>query len=149
MTFLKADCPVGCPCPTYDCQEATTSAPTTTVSPIEINHVLVLNTRDSNNKPVVIQSAGGVGGRADIAVTALIPIGMGSAPGILKASVVTFRIFSGLHGSFNWCFSFFICDRLKYDFDKYLVMIDPTILSSQISPSGNPNALNKKRVLAW
>ena len=59
MTFLKADCPVGCPCPTYDCDEVTTSAPITTAPPVQIDHVLVLNTRNSNNKPTVIQSAGG------------------------------------------------------------------------------------------
>merc|ERR1712131_425644 len=39
-----ADCPVGCPCPTYDCNEVTTSAPITSAPPLETNHVLVLNT---------------------------------------------------------------------------------------------------------
>ena len=68
---IEENCPVGCPCSDFDCV-ATTPAPTTqapttpaptvtmpgTTTATTGNAVLVLNTLNSNNKPMVVDFNG-------------------------------------------------------------------------------------------
>ena len=75
--YIQANCPAGCPCNSFDCLETTTSpdvststAPMTTTTaittvtttsttiPATPNAVLVLNTRFSSNKPMVVTFEG-------------------------------------------------------------------------------------------
>ena len=51
-------CPTGCPCPNYQCP-ATTTVPSTTTTTADLKTwILVLNTRKSENKPLIIDGNG-------------------------------------------------------------------------------------------
>lgn len=58
--MIKENCPTGCPCDTYQCEEitptttSTTSVATTTTEPKLKEAVLVLSTYTSSNVPMVI-----------------------------------------------------------------------------------------------
>ena len=61
---IKENCSAGCPCSEFDCIETTSApkvttatVPRTTTSPTG-NAVLVLSTRDSNNKPFIVDFNG-------------------------------------------------------------------------------------------
>ena len=75
----EANCPAGCPCESYDCDQTTTPATTTTAKtttqsttttttvptttrPASENSVMVLNTYDVMNKPLVIPFQAGIHG---------------------------------------------------------------------------------------
>ena len=57
---MKENCPTGCPCDSYECEDitptvtSTTSVVTTTTEPVSKDAVLMLNTKSSDNIPMVI-----------------------------------------------------------------------------------------------
>ena len=61
---IKENCPAGCPCNTYECEDftptttSTTSAATTATDPNAKDAVLMLSTYKSNNVPMVIEYNG-------------------------------------------------------------------------------------------
>ena len=58
--FIKENCPGGCPCDDYECEDitptvtSTTSVATTTIEPVAKDAVLLLSTYYSDNVPMVI-----------------------------------------------------------------------------------------------
>ena len=58
--FLKANCPTGCPCENYECESTvtTTVLPTGTAEPKEKAILVLHNTDNENNVPVVINLDG-------------------------------------------------------------------------------------------
>ena len=65
LTFIiKENCPTGCPCDSYECEDTTTTMTTTTTTtttsattitiPVAKDAVLMLNTKSSDNIPMVI-----------------------------------------------------------------------------------------------
>ena len=58
--FIKENCPGGCPCDDYECEDiiptvtSTTSVATTTIEPVAKDAVLLLQTGSSRNFPMVI-----------------------------------------------------------------------------------------------
>ena len=69
--FIKENCPGGCPCDDYECEDitptvtSTTSVATTTIEPVAKDAVLLLNTRSSSNVPMVI----GYNGKPQLNIT--------------------------------------------------------------------------------
>ena len=57
---IQENCPGGCPCDDYECEDitptvtSTTPVATTTIEPVAKDAVLLLDTRSSNNVPMVI-----------------------------------------------------------------------------------------------
>ena len=56
---IKENCPAGCPCDTYECEDVSptvtpTSAVTTTTEPVANEAVLLLSIGNPNNVPMVI-----------------------------------------------------------------------------------------------
>ena len=56
---LQINCLGGCPCETYQCDQTTTSAISTTVAPLN-TAILVLSTYDDTNIPLVIDFNGNI-----------------------------------------------------------------------------------------
>ena len=63
ITFIiKENCPAGCPCDSYECEDITTTVSSTTsvgttttwTEPVAKDAVLMLNTKSSDNIPMVI-----------------------------------------------------------------------------------------------
>lgn len=62
LNSYQANCPIGCPCPDYDCNQSTTpSLTSTTTAPTETgltNNILVLDNFNSENVPMVVFANG-------------------------------------------------------------------------------------------
>ena len=62
--IIQENCPAGCPCDSFECEDvsptatSTTSVATTTTEPAEKEAVLMLSTYDSSNVPMVISYNG-------------------------------------------------------------------------------------------
>ena len=60
LLFIQENCPGGCPCDDFECEDitptvtSTTSVATTTIEPVAKDAVLLLSTYSSSNVPMVI-----------------------------------------------------------------------------------------------